>query len=260
MYERRSSRRWLWLALAAAIVGPGALAGRGYLPRWTLDRAAAQVRQRVQSLPEGRAAQFVRELQSLDADAPAVLVPLLAEPRASVAGAAEQTLAQLADEWQRLSPEQAAPRMARLARELAEQAPILPPARRRAARGLAVRLLTSPLDQRSAEGPQILADCEIVLRLPVPAQEELRIAAAPPALPSAPPTAVPPIEHQPEATSVPSPAVPPVVTAVPTPVTPPPEPRIHGAPLEPERLIDASQERPIEPRQLRRPKAMKIEG
>jgi len=40
----------------------------------------------------------------------------------------------------------------------------------------------------------------------------------------------------------------------------PMEPKFYGKPLEPEHLIDASRERPEEPRQLRRPRAMKIEG
>jgi hypothetical protein len=216
-------------------------------------------------LPEQRAADFASGLAALDAEAPAALVPLLADPREPVAAAAELALARLSEDWRRLPPDEAAVRFRRLAHELAEAAPGLPAARRRAAQHLAARLLVGPLDQ------EIVADCEVVLRLAAPSWSEetwsdgphrtsstvdsnsgtvgrdeqipVRVAAQPAPIT---PLSVPPADFQSPAPIVSEPQ--------------PPEPRIYGPPLEPERLIDASQERPIEPRQLRRPKAMKIEG
>ncbi len=247
MQQRSPLARWLMLALAAGIVAAAALVARDQISRWTRHRLRDQYAARIAALPEARAAAQVHQLTELDADAPAVLIPLLADRRDRVARAAEQTLVQLVDQWQHLPGEQSSPRLARLARELATTAPSLSETRRRAAHDLAARLLVCSLDPQSASAAQVVADCESVLRLSHTRASEIRVAAAP--TPAAPlPAAV-----------VAPPAQPIPVAAVREPL-PPAEPKFYGTPLEPERLIDASRERPEEPRQLRRPRATKIEG
>jgi hypothetical protein len=108
----------------------------------------------------------------------------------------------------------------------------------------------------------VLADCEAVLRLPVADEGELRIAAVP-TLPNLQPAEPQPTEPT-RPSLPPSPQAPievvaplPVLAPQPAPTAAPP---FYGRPREPERLIDASRERPEEPRQLRRPKALKLEG
>ena len=254
MAKRWTLSRLVLLALAGGVIAWAAIAGRGLVGSWTRARVRDQMHARVHALRDAQASQFVRELAVLDADAPAVIVPLLADPREPVAAAAEQTLRRLVEDWQRLPADQANHRFGMLAHELAAWAARLPAPRGLAARDLAARVLVSPLDPGSPRAAQILADCELVLRQPIEYHEVVRVAAAPPARTE--PPSIPAVQ--------PVPAAPPVVVAAPAAVMSDPhsapEPRIYGAPLEPERLIDASQERSVEPRQLRRPKAMKIEG
>jgi hypothetical protein len=247
MQQRSPLARWLWLALAAGIVAAAALVARDQISRWTRHALRDQYAARIAKLPEVQATVLVHQLAALDGDAPAVLIPLLADPRDDVARAAEQTLVQLVDQWQHLPGEQSAPPLARLARELAMTAPSLTETRRRAAHDLAARLLVCSLDPQNVSAAQIVADCESVLRLQHTRASEIRVAAAPaPLAPLPAPVIAPPAQPIP-------------VPAVEEPLLPA-EPKFYGTPLEPERLIDASRERAEEPRQLRPPRATKIEG
>jgi len=261
MDEPKRSRRWLLVLPVMASLVAVAWAARGQVERWTRQRLSDSYRTRIQSLPERQAAALVRQLSELDADAPAVLVPLLADGRDAVAHAADETLHRLVADWRRLPSEQSTPRVAALARELANIAPRLPSERQSAARQLAARLLDENFESYADNHAGVVADCETVLCLRPPVESELRIATAP----SRPkPLLAQPLP--PEAATTPVPAEPqlPAVVAAPSPVPtrqpPPVEHSFYGRPREPERLIDASRERPEEPRQLRRPRAMKIEG
>jgi hypothetical protein len=94
--------------------------------------------------------------------------------------------------------------------------------------------------------------------LPVSVTDEPRLAARPTpaerAIVKPAPIAAPPVRSIPPAATAPL-AAPPV--EAPPSASPPP---FYGRPAEPERLIDASRERPEEPRQIRPPRAIKIEG
>jgi hypothetical protein len=245
-------RRGLLIVLAAAIVAGAGLAARYGLSHWTRRQLVAMHGRRIAALDEPAAARAARELVTLDDDAPRVLVPLLADARPAVAAAAGQAIEHLLADWSRLRTPAAAPRVALLARELAAIGPTLAGQQRRAAHNLAMQLIVWPLDPETGSRGQVVADCETVLRLPLTAPDEPRIAAAPeresappPALESPPPSL---------ATELPAP--------LPGPLQPPVDPdapRVFG-PVEPERLIDASDERPERPKQFLPPRALKIEG
>ena len=167
-------------------------------------------------------------------------------------------LADLLTRWESLSADQSAPRVGRLARALAAIAPHVPPSRRRELHDLAARVLVWPLDADGVNAPQVLADCEAILRVPLRSEDEVRIAARPAVTPIAP------VATAPEAVEAAPPPSDPTPVAPVTPIveSPPPSepPSFYGQPSEPERLIDASRERAEEPRQIRPPKAIKIDG
>lgn len=245
--------RGLLIVLAAVIVAGAGLAARYGLGHWTRRQLVAMHGRRIAALDESAAARAARQLVILDDDAPHVLVPLLADPRPSVSAAAGQALEHLLANWSRLRTPAAAPRVALLARELAAIGPKLSPEQRCAAHNLAMQLIVWPLDPETGSRGQVVADCELVLRLPLAAGDEPRIAAAPqrePSLPLDPPEHSPP----PLAAELPAP-----LPAANQPPFDPDAPRVFG-PVEPERLIDASEERPERPKQFLPPRALKIEG
>jgi hypothetical protein len=245
--------RGLLIVLAAVIVAGAGLAARYGLGHWTRRQLVAQHGRRIAALDEPAAARAARQLVTLDEDAPRVLVPLLADQRPAVALAAGQALEHLLANWSRLRTPAAAPRVALLARELAAAAPKLSGDQRRTAHNLALQLVVWPLDPETSSRGQVVADCELVLRLPLTGSDEPRIAAAQerePSLPLDPPEQSPP----PLATALPAP-----LPAANQPPFDPDAPRVFG-PVEPERLLDASQERPERPKQFLPPRALKIEG
>jgi hypothetical protein len=172
-----------------------------------------------------------------------------------VADAAVFAIDRLATDWSRLKRDESTPRIALLASELAAIAPKLPGERRRWAQALATRLVIWPLNDAAVSG-QVVADCETVLRLPVDEGTAVdyvavRVAAAertfePDTVEVAAP---PPPAHE----------LPGSLPAVILPESEPTIPRVYGA-VEPGRLPDASQERPVRPKQFLPPRAMKIDG
>lgn len=242
--------RWsLWGLAVVAVVGSGLIV-RDRLGDWTQRQLRQQHVRRIQALPEVQAVTLVRQLVQLDLDAPAVLVPLVFEERAAVADSAADALDRLVADWSRLKREEATPRIAGLASELAAVAPKLPAERRRWAQALATRLLVWPTSDPVVSG-QVVADCETVLRLPVPEESEVRLAAAERSLEAdvLEVHAPPPLAHD----------LPGTLPAASSPEQDPAIPRVYG-PVEPGRLIDASKERPERPKQFLPPRAMKIEG
>ena len=242
--------RWsLWGLAAVAVVGSG-LFVRGRLGEWTQRQLRHQHVRRIQALPDQPAAALVRQLVHLDADAPVVLVPLVVDQRAAVADGAADALDRLVMDWSRLKREESTPRIAALTRELATVAPKLPAERRRWAQDLATRLVVWPLSDPLVSG-QVIADCETVLRLPVPEETEVRLAAAERSLEAdvLEVNAPPPLAHD----------LPGTLPPTSSPEQDPAIPRVYG-PVEPGRLIDASKERPVRPKQFLPPRAMKIEG
>jgi hypothetical protein len=257
MADRKQSSR-AWVLLAGVALASGMVLGLQFAARrQVVHHSRASAAEAIAALPEQQAKLRVRELLPLDADAIGVIVPLLADQREPVAAAASDAIRDLLTRWSRLPTEQSSPRIERLTRELAAVAPSVPSARRDELHALAARLLVWPLDADTVNAPQVLASCEAVLRLPLQPDDEPRIAAktaVSPVNPAGAPAGLP-------ADPVPA-ASPPALTETPAAELPPaPEPPpFYGRPAEPERLIDASRERPEEPRQLRAPRAIKIDG
>jgi hypothetical protein len=255
MNQATGLRRWLAWALAVVVVVGCGLAVRGRLSEWTERQLRERQVQRIQALPEAQAAALVRQLFQLDQQAPAVLVPLVVDQRAGVSDAAAFAIDRLVTDWSRLNRDEATPRIVMLASELAAVAPKLPAERRRWAHALATRLVVWPLDDSVVSG-QVVADCETVLRLPADDEtaddrDAVRVAAAARTIE---PDAVEVAAPQPPAHELPG-----TLPAVASPESEPTIPRVYGT-VEPGRLPDASQERPVRPKQFLPPRAMKIDG
>ncbi|MEX2173182.1 MAG: hypothetical protein WD872_02395 [Pirellulaceae bacterium] len=250
MHRHQRLFHFFLLILAGVLVAGTGLVARQQLAGWTHRQVRDRCVGEIQSLPERQAAALVLRLDLPDADQVAVLVPLLADPRPGVADAAARALAGQVESWRHLPRAEASPCVAALAHELAVHADSLPTQQRRVAHDLAARLVVWPLDPNDPGSMQSLADCELVLRLPLLQEAEPRIATTLPRLAPHVAQVLPadPLPPQlPQGLPANEPAAEPVV------------PRVYGS-VEPERLPDASQERPVEPKRFLAPKAAKIEG
>ena len=93
-----------------------------------------------------------------------ILVEGLASPRQRVAEAARQALLEQIDRWKTLSTAGSSPKLALLARELADRQSELGPAGRHDAAALAVVILHGPLDPGTVDTVEVISCCEKVLR------------------------------------------------------------------------------------------------
>ena len=239
--------RWQWAGwlVVGGLLAGGAGYGRIRLAEWLIARTEAQKLAIIVELPAAEAAQHVRGLSPFEGSTPAILVAALVDPRPEVSHAAEEALSRAVDRWSELRPDEAAPRVAALAEGLARIAPQLDEDRRYAAHRLALRLVVWPLASPD-ESAATIAACESILRLPAPRvpDEGWRVASLPAA-------AEPSLAEDPPAAEALPPVLPPIV--------PREQPRpIPG--VSPERIPDASSERPVEPRQFLAPRATRIEG
>jgi hypothetical protein len=238
--------RWIGWVFVGGVVAVSAGGGRYWLAEWLVARTEAQRAALVGELSATEAARYVRRLPPMDEATPATLVVALADERPEVAQAAVESLSRAVTRWSELRPEEAAPRVAILARELAEVAPQLDGDRQYVASRLAERLIVWPIAGPGESAATITA-CESVLRLraTLPLDDGLRVASLPAMAEQNAPAE--PAEED----------LPPVVMAPILSPASPPRP-IPGMP--PERIPDASSERPVEPRQFLPPRAAKIEG
>jgi hypothetical protein len=173
----------------------------------TRNRIARQHQQAIAMLSEQAAAEHVRRLAQDDTQWLAIIVAGLADRRRPVAAAAKAALLDLVERWERLSPTRSSPKVAELASLLARHASHLPADGLGLAQSLSQRLLLWPLDASRADADQLIADCEAVLRLPLPNPPELQLAAV--VLPANPPVQAPPaVVPSQEATSEPKQPVP----------------------------------------------------
>jgi hypothetical protein len=231
-------RWWFWgLALAVLLAGVSWL-GRRQLDGWTRAKLIRRDQSQIATLGERQAVLLVWRLASAEPPGVEAVAQAWTDPRPAVAGMAVSATQGLLQRWSHLPAEQAAPRVALLARCLAQHAPQMPPAQRDAAVALAERLVSWPTAGAPTDTAQFIADCDVLLRLPPSGPEELRVATAPP----------PP---QPTAVAPPSPQLPEIVP----PVAAPPAAALKPVPLP---LADANRERPEEPRRLPSPKAIRL--
>jgi hypothetical protein len=178
-------------------------------------------------------------------------VSALADPRPAVADSAENALRSRIQHWSQWRSAEVSPRVATLAGLLAESAERIPPERRPQVQNMAQRLLAWPVDGTLVDAHRLIADCETLLRLPVPPPAELRIAAR---LPEE--NDKPAIDLQPE--SLPESAPPLPLAEVPLPALPIDNSPAVAFPRRPDPLEGASREKPSEPRQFIAPKAIRI--
>jgi hypothetical protein len=178
------------------------------------------------------------------------LVPLAVDRRDPVSTAARDAIEQLLADWRQRGACDTDSRIAGLAYELARAAPELADEHVGWAQTLAIRLLAWPV--RDAEfSTRIVTDCELVLRLPLPEPSAARVAA----------TARPVIaDAMVEVIETPVPVhLPAPLPAQSSEGIGPPMPRVYG-PVQPDRLPDASLERPERPKQFLPPRALRIDG
>jgi hypothetical protein len=226
--------RWLLaLAVLASIVAVGCLV-RARLDAWTRARLAAEQRARLVELPEAGAARLVVQLAT-DDDYLELVAHSLTDARPQVADSAEHGLTTMIDRWKSLPASDASPRVARLARELALASDELAPTRRRFTHTVAERLLWWPVEKQQIDGSRLIADCEAVLRLPLPVEVPYRVAVRP-ATP-----AMTAVEAEPVADESTAEVLPRVIDSQP-----------------PAPLIDANSEAAVEPRQFIAPRSLRI--
>jgi len=161
-------RYWLTVLALAAVVATSASWVRTRLHSWSHDRALDELTARLAALPDRQAVRLVRRLASADDEWLAVLVPAMADARPALATAAASSIEQLVDRWSSLPTAESRPRVEMLAALLARHASRLPAERVARAQSLAQRLIDWPANGHSARAAQLIADCEVVLRL-VPA-------------------------------------------------------------------------------------------
>jgi hypothetical protein len=244
------SHRLLVLAALAAIA-LWAWLGRAHLERWTRAELAARHQQQLTQLSDEGAATLIAHLAAADDEYLDLLVLALNDPRPAVANAAERALDDRVNCWSRWPQTEAGPRVAALAGLLAPAAESVPRERRAFIQKIAERLLAWPLDGRLIDSGRLIADCEIVLRLPLPAPVEDRIALQVQA-------EEPAIEPELPSAGAPQAALPLPLSGQSEPVPPTePTPRVVF-PEQPKSLPDANRESPTEPRQFIAPKAIRI--
>jgi hypothetical protein len=232
--------RWLAIfAIAALSLGGIRLAAQRLLPG-AHQRLVQQYCQQIKTLPDEKAARFVARLSKNDAEWAEVLIAATADERGLVASTAERELRSLMLRLGQLPGDQRSPHAARLARALATTAPTLPPDRRSLPASLANELVAWPIDSRTIDAAQFIADCESVLLLPITEQAEVRLAAAPspPEVPlqelSPPPLFIPELVPV-ESTLAESTSQPPPVVITPEPASPPVS--APPSPNEPQRFV-----------------------
>lgn len=231
--QRYHRTRWLLALAALASIVAGGWLVRGRLDAWTRTRLAAEQRARLVEMPETGAARLVEQLAT-DDNYLELVAHSLTDSRPQVADSAERGLTTMVARWQHLPANDASPRVARLARELAIASEELPPTRRRFAHTLAERLLWWPIEKQRIDGSRLIADCEAVLRLPLPVEVPYRVSVRP----ATPPTIA---EAEPVADESTAEVLPRVIDSQP-----------------PAPLIDASSEAAVEPRQFIAPRSLRI--
>ena len=236
--------------LALALLGMLAVAaglGRAPLEAWTRGRLLALQQRQLAELPAAGAASLVQRLAADDDYAP-LIAGALNDGRSDVAAAAERALPRMVARWKRMSSSEASPRVAGLAAALAAGGENLPANRRPSAHILARQLLAWPIDNQKVDAGRLIADCETVLRLPLPLEPPRRLAGQDA---DSEPAAAAPFANA--ALASPS-SVADTLTNETVEHLPP----IVSAQLAPAPLIGANQETPLEPRQFLAPRAARI--
>jgi len=150
----------LALLIAVGLIAVVVLGLRGWLDRFI----AQHWQDRLNSVTDDRAPLLLGQAAALgDAGIP-VLVEALGSRRESVARAGKRALLEELDRWEMLSPADASPKLALLAKALADHVDDFGLTARADAAQLATRILLWPLDRQAVDRQQVIGWCETVLR------------------------------------------------------------------------------------------------
>ncbi|MFW6168881.1 MAG: hypothetical protein ACODAD_00225 [Planctomycetota bacterium] len=125
---------------------------------------AAHMGRQLSRIPKSLVEDHIQQIAKLDLSGTRVLVEAMDHPRELVRSAAAEALHAQLDRWQRLSPSESAPRVARLARLLVARVDQFDKGSRNVAADLALRIVHWPLESPAVSKPELLADCERLLQ------------------------------------------------------------------------------------------------
>lgn len=125
---------------------------------------ASHMGRQLSRIPKRLVEDHVQQIAKLDLSGTRVLVEAMDHPRELVRGSAAEALHAQLDRWQRLSPSESAPRVARLARLLVARVHQFDKDSRNVAADLALRIVHWPVESPAVSKPELLADCERLLQ------------------------------------------------------------------------------------------------
>jgi hypothetical protein len=156
----------LVLALAAASLLWSVAASR-----WSEETGLERWHRQLAAVPDRQVVDYLRDATAKQ-DEPTQLVQLLGSPRPGVVRAAQQLLMERLDRWQLEPVRRTSPRIARLAKMLADHSHDWEPAALEAASELAAGILLWPVDGRVIDEERLIVECEQVLRACVECRSE----------------------------------------------------------------------------------------
>lgn len=160
--QRRKASRALGLTLALSTGLAALVLGlRGPYARFL----AAHWRQQLETVPDDRALTLLNAVAELGEPGIPVLVEALGSERKSVAGSGKRVLLSQLAHWERLRAREYSPKLAVLAKALAERVEQFGPSARADAADLATGILELwTLDETVVDPAEVIASCEKVLR------------------------------------------------------------------------------------------------
>jgi hypothetical protein len=201
---RSASNRRTVLSLTAALGGAAIMLAAWWFPRLrpSSHLAAAWLVQAEQA-PNREVPERVARLTLLGDAGLAALVTAMDHSRAEVAAEATSVLNAQMDRWQLLPARQSTPKVARLAKILADAGEVRSASAGEARRDVTMRILLWPIDRQVVDAATLVSNCEAVLRRPkIPADR----ADATREAGSAKPMLSPPLPRVADVTTVPIPA------------------------------------------------------
>lgn len=176
MVRFQQHKRWLvWMLIA--VLGGGAVVAAQFWLR-PLRHLAERLERELDELPPAEVTGHLRQLAALGEHGLPSLVRAMQHPRREVSAGARAVLSEELDRWQLLPPRDAARRLARLARELASAPQPTTPEFHAYASDLATRILLWPVDARTIDQGELIANCERVLLAAAPARQREPLSSA----------------------------------------------------------------------------------
>jgi len=157
-------RGWRALGLTLAIAAGLLALATGLRVQYT-QWLAEHWRKQLETVPDDQAAQLLHQVAELGEPGIPVLVEALGSQRQSVAKCGRRVLLAEIHRWEALRARESSPKLAALARALADRVDEFGPAAQADAADLAARILHWPLDNRVVDRTEVIASCHTVLRV-----------------------------------------------------------------------------------------------